>query len=425
MSAGKPLAIVNCGELVTLRGPAAGRRGAELSELGISRGGALLIVDGAIAEVGSAEDIRRQMPPRAHVIDATGKVVLPGFVDAHTHLVFGGSRIDEFERRARGESYESIAAAGGGIMSSVRATRAASEEDLLAGAQRHLSWCQRGGTTALEIKSGYGLTVEDELKMLRVAGRLGRETGVKIARTCLAAHAVPPEFAENRGAYVDLVMHEILPRAARERLADYADVFCDAIAFDADEARRIFKAARALGLGIRAHVDQLSSHGGASLAAECGAVTADHLEQTDAAGIAALAAAGVQPVLLPGSVYALGRRRYPAARAMIEAGLAVVLATDFNPGSSPVPSIPAVLSLAVTQMGMTPAEAIAAATINAAASLGWAGEIGSLERGKRADVVVHAVEDHRELAYWVGRETAEVVIVGGNVVLDRRCGDGR
>jgi imidazolonepropionase len=346
-------------------------------------------------------------------------VCLPGFVDAHAHPVFAGSRADEFERRASGATYQEIAAAGGGIRATVRRTRSATEDELVATARRRARWFLRNGTTTVEAKSGYGLSVEDELKMLRAVRRLNAEDGLRYVPTFLGAHEVPDEYRERRAQYVDLVVREMLPRVAGEGLAEYCDVFCEEKVFDVEESRKILTAARASGLKLRMHADQLSLSGGAKLAAELGAKTADHLEHTDAAGIAALRAANVQPVLVPGSVYALGSTRYPSARAMIDAGLAVVIATDFNPGSSPTPSMPMILSLASTHMKMTPAEAITAATVNAAYSLDRGAETGSLEAGKRADFVIHDVADWRELAYFFGIEHADAVFVGGNCVFRR------
>jgi imidazolonepropionase len=337
---------------------------------------------------------------------------MPGFVDAHTHPVFAGNRADEFEQRVAGSSYQEIAAAGGGIRSTVRRTRAATEDDLVETASRYGQWFLRNGTTTIEAKSGYGLSLADELKLLRVIARMGP---VRAVPTFLGAHEIPDEYQGRRAEYVELVIEEMLPAAAR--LARFCDVFCEPRVFPADDARRVLMAARRHGLGLRMHVDQLEDSGGAALAAELGAATADHLEHTNPAGIAALHAAGVQPVLLPGAVYALGSHRYPDTRAMIEAGLGIVLATDFNPGSSPTPSMRMILSLAATQMKMTPAESITAATINAAYSLGLGGEIGSLEVGKRADFVIHDCEDHRELPYFFGIDSACMVFIEGRRVL--------
>jgi imidazolonepropionase len=345
--------------------------------------------------------------------------VLPGFVYAHAQPVFAGTRADEYEERARGASYQEIAARGGGIRSTVRRTREASLEDLIAAGKRYAEWFLRTGTTTVEAKSGYGLTTEDELKILRAVRQLKDETPLELVPTFLGAHDVPNEYRSRREEYIELVTEEMLPRVAQEKLAEYCDVFCEEKVFTIDESRRILEAARRLGLGIRLHADQLTLSGGAHLAAELKATTADHLEHTDASGIAALKSAGVQPVLLPGSVYALGSSRYPAAREMIEAGLAVVLATDFNPGSSPTPSMPMILSLASTHMKMTPAEGLTAATINAAYSLGRGDELGSIETSKRADFVIHDSADYREVAYFFGVEHACEVFIKGSRVYKR------
>jgi imidazolonepropionase len=416
-----------------------------LSELGIIRDGGMLVLDGKVEKVGRSNEIEKNVGD-AEIVDARGRVVMPGFVDAHTHLVFAGNRLDDFERRARGETYQQIAKAGGGIWSTVEKTRAASELDLLAQARRHAEWFLRCGTTTVEAKSGYGLTLDSELKILRVlrqinlsscAGdgiresrivsgptpgrkRAGGETTLEIVPTFLGAHAVPPKFSPDE--YVDLVINQMLPRVASERLAEFCDVFCERGYFDIDQSREILSAAQKLGLKLRGHVDQLTNSGGAKLMAEMGATTADHLEQTDEQGIAALKKANVQPVLLPGSVYALGSSHYPRARKMIEAGLPVVLATDFNPGSSPTPSMPMVLSLACTQMKMSPAEAITASTVNAAYSVNRGHKIGSLERGKLANFVIFDCEDYRELAYWYGVPQTYAVYVRGDCVLNNSRG---
>jgi imidazolonepropionase len=407
------VAVIHASQLVALAGPQRPRVGTEMSELAIIRDGGMLIRDGKIDIVSSSEEVEKNACD-VEIIDAGGRVVLPGFVDAHTHLVFAGNRLDDFERRARGETYEQIANAGGGIWSTVKKTRAASGEDLFNQAQTHAEWFLRCGTTTIEAKSGYGLTVEDELKILRVMRRLNEEKPLEIVPTFLGAHAVPREMDANE--YIDVVLDEMLPRIAKEKLAEFCDVFCERGYFTIEQSRRILTAARKVGLRMRIHADQLTDSGGAQLAGELKATTADHLEKTDEQGIAAMKSGGVQPVLLPGSVYALGSTAYPRAREMIDAGLAVVLATDFNPGSSPTPSMPMILSLACTQMKMSPAEAITASTINAAYSLNRGDKIGSLERGKLANFSIFDCEDYRELAYWFGIPQTHSVYVQGERV---------
>jgi len=401
----KSLAVINCSQVVTLAGPTRPRVGSEMRELGIVQRGALFVRDGLIERVGAADEIKTLIEADTTVVDAGGRVVLPGFVDAHTHPVFAGTRVDEFEERSKGATYQEIAARGGGIQSTVKRTRAASVDELVATGRRYAEWFLRGGTTTVEAKSGYGLSLEDELKILRAIKRLDRETPLRYVPTFLGAHSVPPEYRARRDEYVALIVDEMLPQVAQQKLAEFCDVFCEEKVFTTDESWKILSAARCHGLGLRIHADQLSFSGGAKLAAELGTVTADHLEHTDTAGIAALKGACVQPVLLPGSVYTLGSSRYPAAREMIDAGLAVVLATDFNPGSSPTPSMTMILSLAATHMKMTPAEAITAATINGAYSLNRGDQLGSLEPGKIADFVIHDCDDYRELAYFFGIES--------------------
>ena len=411
----RTLAVVNCSQLVTLAGPARPRVGPEMRDLAIIKNAALLVRDGLIESVVASS----QIDVDCDVVDAGGRVVMPGFVDAHTHPVFAGTRAGEFEERSAGATYQEIAARGGGIQSTVNQTRAASLNELVSAGRRYADWFLRTGTTTVEAKSGYGLSLEDELKILRAIKRLDAETPLRYVPTFLGAHTVPKEYASRRDEYISLIIDEMLPRVAQEKLAEFADVFCEANVFSTDESWKILSAARCHGLGLRMHADQLSLSGGAKLAAELGTTTADHLEHTDADGIAALKSAGVQPVLLPGSVYALGSSRYPPAREMIDAGLAVVLATDFNPGSSPTPSIPMILSLAATHMKMTPAEAITAATINAAYSLNRGAQLGSLEPGKVADLVIYDCDDYRQLAYFFGVEHAWQVYVSGLRVFER------
>jgi imidazolonepropionase len=405
--------VVNCGQLLTLAGPSRARTGAELQELGLLRDAAMYIANGRVAAVGSYKELQSLLPQGVEVIDAGGRAVLPGFVDAHTHLVFGGNRINDFERRIAGRTYQEIAAAGGGIVSTLGDTRKASEEELLTTAKRHAAWFLRGGTTTIEAKSGYGLTVDAELKILHVLRSLKESTPLRIVPTLLAAHIVPPEFRDDRAGYLELVMERLIPQVSQNSLARYCDVFCDDHAFTVDEARQILQRAKKSGLDLRMHVEQFRADGGAKLAAELGAKTADHLECVDAEGIAALRAAGVQPVLLPASVFALSRSEYPNARAMIEAGLATVIASDFNPGSSPTASMPFIIALAALYLRMLPSEAIVSSTINAAVSLNMADEVGSLEPGKRADFVIHECEDYRELAYFLATPARPRVFIEG------------
>ena len=295
----------------------------------------------------------------------------------------------------------------------MRQTRAAGEEDLLAAARRYRGWFLRGGTTTVEAKSGYGLSVEAECKMLRVVARLAAEGSVRYVPTFLGAHEMPDEYRGRIDSYLELVVEEMIPRVAAERLAEYCDVFCEPTVFPVEKARTVLQAAQRAGLRLRLHADQFSADYGSLLAAELGADTADHLESTSPRGMEALRAAGVMPVLLPASVYALGSGHYPAARQMIDMGLPVVLATDFNPGSSPTASMPMVLSLSATQLKMTAAESITAATVNAAYSLRRGDCIGSLQAGKWADFAIHDCEDYRELPYFFGRDWAAVVYTGG------------
>ena len=409
------VAVLHASQLVTLAGPKRPRVSAEMSKLAIIRDGGILICDGMIAAIGSSKEIARKARG-SRIVDAGGRIILPGFIDAHTHLVFAGNRLEDFERRSRGETYEQIAAAGGGIWSTVKKTRAASESDLFEQAKKHANWFLRCGTTMVEAKSGYGLTVDDELKILRVIRQLNNKTPIAFVPTFLGAHAIPHEDRRSPQRYVDLVINEMLPRVAKEKLAEFCDVFCEHGYFDVEQSRKILSAAKKLGLKLRIHADQLSNSGGAKLAGELKATTADHLEKTDGQGIGAMKSANVQPVLLPGSVYALGSACYPRAREMIETGLAVVIATDFNPGSSPSPSMPMMLSLACTQMKMSPAEALTASTINAAYTLGRGETIGSLEPDKLANFSIFACEDYRELAYWFGFSQADSVYVRGERV---------
>jgi len=408
-----PLVVWNCSQLVTLAGPRRARCGAEMRDLAVIPDGAMLVYDGRIERVGTQREVMEASGGCYEVVDAGGRIVMPGFVDAHTHPVFAGTRADEFQQRIEGATYAEIAARGGGIRRTVRLTREASEDELLAAARRYRGWFLRGGTTAVEAKSGYGLSLDAELKMLRVIARLAMEDNMRYVPTLLGAHEVPDEYRGRMDEYVELLVNEMIPQVAREHLAESFDAFIEPSVFPVEKVRPVLQAAQRAGLRLRLHADQFSADYGSLLAAELGADTADHLESTTPAGMAALDGAGVMPVLLPASVYALGSSRYPAARKMIDMGMPVVLATDFNPGSSPTTSMPMAMSLAATQMKMTAAEAITAATINAAYSLRRGALIGSLEAGKWADFVIHDCDDYRELPYFFGRDPAIAVYVAG------------
>jgi imidazolonepropionase len=410
-------AIVNIGQLVTLAGPSRPRIGPELRELGLISDAAMLIEDGRIVATAPYSQLVSEIPRHAMVVDAGGRCVTPGFVDAHTHLVFAGNRANEFEQRIAGATYQEIAAAGGGILRTVSQTRAASEDQLLAATRCHRDWMLRSGTTTIEAKSGYGLDLVTELRMLQVIARADSEGPARIVPTLLAAHTVPPEFADSRAEYVRWVAEELIPLVANAKLARSCDAFCDDHAFSLEETQIVLASARNRGFRLRIHAEQFRPGTGAALAAELRAATGDHLEMVTEETLHQLRVAGVQPVLLPGSVFALSRTHYPPARKMIELGLAVVLATDFNPGSSPIASMPFVLSLACLHMGLSPAEALTAATINAAFTLDLGNSIGSLESGKEADFAIHEFNDYREIAYYIASPARPRVFVAGNEFL--------
>jgi imidazolonepropionase len=407
------LAIVNIGQLVTLAGPARPRVGDEMRDLNLIPDAALLIEDGRVAAAGPWSELWKEIAEETPIIDAHQRLVTPGYVDAHTHLVFAGNRAAEFEKRIGGATYQEIAAAGGGIQSTVALTRLASEAELIKQTIQHRDWMLRGGTTTLEAKSGYGLNRETELAQLVVLAALNASGPVRIVPTLLAAHTVPKEFADRREKYIEMIVAELIPEAAKQGLARYCDAFCDDHAFTVAETRQVLEASKRHGLGLRLHAEQFRPGTGAALAAELGAATADHLETVADDALQLLKAAGVQPVLLPASVFCLGREQYPPARKMIEMGLPVVIATDFNPGSSPAPSMPFAMSLACVAMKMLPAEALVAATINAAWSLGLGNEVGSLELGKSADFLIHECGDYRELVYYVAAPARPRVFIRG------------
>ena len=363
--------------------------------------GALLIREGRIAWVGARADLPAHQAVETERLD--GRWVTPGLIDCHTHLVFGGDRSGEFEQRLGGATYEEIARAGGGIVSTMAATRAASEDDLYASALTRLAGLKATGVTTVEIKSGYGLDRDSELKMLRIARRIGREAGVRVRTSYLGLHAVPPEYRTDRAAYVDLAVDDILPAAHAEGLVDAVDAYCEPIAFSTDEVARLFDKARTLGLPVKLHADQLSDGGGAALAGRYGALSADHVEHTTGAGVRAMAEAGVVAVLLPGAWLMLRETMLPPIDLFRAHGVAMAVATDCNPGTSPVASMTAAITLACVQFRLTPEEALAGATRHAARALGLADEIGTLEAGKAADLAVWDIERPAELAYWLGK----------------------
>jgi imidazolonepropionase len=353
------------------------------------------------------------------VIDLKGKCLTPGLIDCHSHLVFGGNRAEEFNLRLQGQSYEQIAKQGGGIMSTVNHTRAATEQQLEHDARSRLALLVSDGVTSIEIKSGYGLTFKDEEKMLRVARRLGDTSPVTVTTTFLGAHALPPEYTNNRSGYLDLVCKEMLPKLHAQGLIDSVDAFCESIAFSVDEVEQVFQAATDLGLPVKLHAEQLSNSGGAELAAKYHALSADHLEYLDETGVQAMAASGSVAVLLPGAFYMLRETRKPPVQLLRDYQVPIALATDINPGSSPVLSARLMMVLGCQEFGLTPEEALRGMTINAAKALGKSDSVGSLQIGKAADLAIWDVQQPFELAYWLGGNKAESVIKAGSCIYQR------
>jgi imidazolonepropionase len=396
--------VVHAGQLITVTGASHARRGAELRELGIISDGAVAIRDGRIAWVGPTD----QLPDKtADEFDASGQVVLPGFVDSHTHAVFARTRADEFEWRIQGTPYMDILSRGGGILSSVKAVREASE--------LHVQFANRfleHGTTTIEAKSGYGLNLETEIRMLEA---MRTEQNLEVIPTYLGAHALPAEFIDNRAAFVDTVIED-LDTIANRKLAEFCDVFVEPGFFTPDEARRIFRKAQSLGMHIKMHADEFQSSGGAELAVEAGATSADHLGAITDAGIGRIAHSEVVATLLPATLFMLGESQYAPARKLIDAGAAVALATDFNPGTSPTLNMQFVLSLACTQMKMTTAEAIIASTINGACAVRRQDRLGSIEPGKEADLAVYDVSDYREIPYFAAVNFCAAAFKRGKLV---------
>jgi imidazolonepropionase len=371
-----------------------------------------LIQNGLFHWIGPSKEFNQAVDESIDTIDASDLVGLPGFVDSHTHLLFAGTREDEFAMRVEGKTYQEIAQAGGGILSTVRATRTATKKELKKHARLHLDTMLTEGTTAVEIKSGYGLTEKDEIKILESINDLSEECLMDITPTFLGAHAVPPEFKNNSDAYVDLICTRMLPYIAQRTLAKFCDAFCEHEYFSVEQCRKIFKTAQSLGLGIKIHADQLTPMGASTLAAEMNALSADHLEHIDDAGIAALKQSGTIATVLPGVSFFL-HSEYPPARKMIDAGIPLAIATNFNPGSCMSYSMPMMMTIACTQMSMTPEEAITASTLHGAAALGLSAKLGSIETGKQADIVLYDIPSYRYLAYHFGTNHVAKVIKHG------------
>jgi imidazolonepropionase len=410
----------NAQQLLTLAGPPGPRRGKALSQLGIIPQGGILTQGAGIVRVGRTHALEAEARRlKAEAIDCQGSVVMPGFVDSHTHLVFAGSRVGDYEARLRGKTYEEIARAGGGIKLSAERVRQASVGSLVRQAEGFLKQFRAHGTTTLEVKTGYGLEVAQELKLLEVIRRLRKTSELELVPTLLAAHALPPEYAGRPAAYIETVVRELIPAVARQKLAEFIDCFCDRGAFSIEHCRRVLAVGKQQGLIPRLHAEQLSHTGASRLAVEFEAASADHLDQLSSADILALARTDVVATLLPGANFHLGLKHYPPARELIEAGAIVALATDFNPGTSPTLNMQFILSLACSALRMTPAEAIAAATINAAWALRRADRLGALEPGKQADLIVMDVNDYREIPYYFGVNHCRMTVKAGRIVWNR------
>jgi len=415
-----PLFFRNAAQLLTLAGPPVPRRGPALGELGILPQGGALTQGEAILGIGRTRSLEREaLRLRAEAIDCRGRVVMPGFVDSHTHLVFAGSRADDYDLRLRGKTYEEIARCGGGIQSSAQRVRKASVHSLAQHARRFLEEFAAHGTTTVEVKTGYGLDLAQELKILRAICVLQNESPLDLVPTLLALHALPASFQGRRAQYVREVAQRLVPAVASRKLAEFIDCFCDRAAFSAKDCRRVLGAGRQLGLVPRIHAEQLARTGATRLAIEMGAASADHLDKLSPLDIRALARSNVVATLLPGANFHLGLQSYPPAQELIAAGAAVALATDFNPGSSPTLNMQFIISLACAQMSMTPAEAITAATINGAFALRRADRIGSIETGKLADVIVLDVDDFRELPYYFAVNHCLMTVKRGRIIYKR------
>lgn len=409
------LLITNIGQLATPRGkkPA---RGEKMSNLRVIRDAAVAVKDGDLTAVGTGEKVLHDYTAPKE-LDAGGHLVTPGFVDPHTHIVFAGSREQEFEMRCQGASYKEIALAGGGILSTVLATREASEDEILDQSLPRLKRCLEFGTTTVEIKSGYGLDTATELKMLRVIDRLRKKTPLDVVSTFLGAHEVPPEYRSDRDGYVRLLIEQMIPAVAESGLAEFTDIFTEQHVFDVSQSRRILQAAKEAGFKLRLHADEIVSLGGAQLAAELQAVSADHLGAISARGIKALAESGTIAVLLPGTTFFINLESYAPATALKEAGVAIALSTDCNPGSSMTESMQIIQTLACLYLDLTPAEALSASTLNAACAIDRGDRVGTLEPGKQADLVIWDCADYRAIPYHYGVNLARTVIKKGKVVV--------
>lgn len=410
------LLLSNIRQLVTVRSmgkPA--KTGREMRELGILENASVLVENGVITWIGNAADFTNTLLPDADTLDASSYVALPGFVDAHTHAVFAGSRENEFALRSEGKTYQEIASRGGGILSTVTATRAATKKELKKSASRRLDAMMKHGTTTVEIKSGYGLSEEGEMKMLEAITELADEHFMTIRSTFLGAHALPPEFHDRRADYIDLLCNRMMPYIAKRKLAQFCDVFCETGYFSVEESRQILEKARENGLGLKLHSEEFNAIGGTQMAAGLRATSVDHLEHIPDDAIDSLKQGGTVAVLLPGVSFFL-KNPYAPARKLIDAGIPVAIASDFNPGSCMSFSMPLMMTIACTQMSMTPGEAITASTLNAAAAIGMSDEVGSIEIGKRADIILYDIPDYRYLAYHFGANLASKVIKNGTIL---------
>lgn len=415
----KPVWIKHAKELATISGENGPRKGKDMSNLSIIEDGSVWIEDGKIAAVGTTEELEKQYASRANeadIVDATGRLVTPGLVDPHTHIVYGGSREKEFEMRLEGATYMDIMNAGGGIHATSRMTREATEDELVEQASRRLDSFAKHGVTTVEGKSGYGLDLETELKQLRAAKRLNEQHALEIVPTFMGAHAVPIEYKGNEDAFVDLVIDEMLPVVAEEKLAVFNDVFCEKDVFTPEQSERILEAGKQYGLTPKIHADEIASYGGAELAAKVGAISAEHLLKASDQGIEDMAKAGVIACLLPATALFL-REEAAKGRQMIDSGMAVAISTDCNPGSSPTTSMPLVMNLACISMRMTPAEALVAATINAASAIKVEDRAGSLEVGKQGDVVMWDIGSYQELQYLFGVNHVDKVWKKGQLIV--------